>query len=201
MVTDVSFQPLNDYMVSASSDSTWSFHNVQQGVSLAKFEEEAPISQIEFHPDGLVLAVGLKTGVIKVYDIRDQKVAMELQGPQSEVKKIAFSNKGTYLAAAWKDQDICRIYSLHKQCQFTDIAHGGIAVNDISFDHYGGYLLTSAANQVSFYQYRTWPKPQGVIRPFEPNHSLYARFSGSCKHVFAASDIYGSLKVYKLNQA
>lgn len=58
-------------MVTASSDSTWSFHNVQLGVSLAKFQEEAPITQIEFHPDGLVLAVGLKTGAIKVYDIRD----------------------------------------------------------------------------------------------------------------------------------
>lgn len=133
-------------MLSASTDSTWSFHNVQQGVSLAKFEEEAPISQIEFHPDGLVFAVGLKTGVIKVYDIRDQKVAMELQGPTSEVKKISFSNKGTYLAAAWKDQDICRVYSLHKQCQYTDIAHSGIAVNDLSFDHFGGYLMTTNAN-------------------------------------------------------
>ena len=147
VVSDVSFQPLNDYMVSASSDSTWSFHNVQKGVSLAKFQEDAAVSQIEFHPDGLVLAVGLKTGAIKVYDIRDQKVAMELQGPSaSEVKKIAFSNKGTYLAASWKDHDVCRIYSLHKQCQFTDIANGGIAVNDIAFDQYGGYLLTAAAN-------------------------------------------------------
>ena len=72
---------------------------------------------------------------------------MELQGPSaSEVKKIAFSNKGTYLAASWKDHDVCRIYSLHKQCQFTDIANGGIAVNDIAFDEYGGYLLTAAAN-------------------------------------------------------
>jgi WD40 repeat protein len=52
-----------------------------EGTMLAKFTEDAPISSIEFHPDGLVLAVGLKTGAIKVYDIRDQKVAMELQGP------------------------------------------------------------------------------------------------------------------------
>jgi WD40 repeat protein len=62
-----------------------------------------------------VLAVGLKNGAIKVYDIRDQKVAMEFVGPAAtEVKKIIFSNKGTYLAASWKDQDICRVYSLHK---------------------------------------------------------------------------------------
>lgn len=186
-------------MVSASSDSTWAFHNVQQGVCLAKFQEEAPITQIEFHPDGLVMALGLKTGAIKVYDIRDQKVAMELQGPSSaEVKKLIFSNKGTYLTAAWKDLDVCRVYSLHKSFQFTDIGHSGIAVNDIAFDTFGGYLLTAAANQVSFFQYRTWPKAQGVIRPFEPNHAVNARFSSSAKQVFVTSDIYGSLKMFKL---
>ena len=199
-MSDVSFQPLNDYMVSASTDSTWSFHNVQQGVSLAKFQEDAAVTQIEFHPDGLVLAVGLKTGAIKVYDIRDQKVAMEFQGPQAtDVKKLIFSNKGTYLAASWKDQDVCRVYSLHKQCQFIDIAHAGISVSDIAFDYYGGYLATAAANQVSFFQYRTWPKPQGVIRPFEPNHAVSARFSASGKHVYASSDLYGTLKVFKLH--
>jgi WD40 repeat protein len=44
---------------------------------MAKFQEESAITSIEFHPDGLVLAVGLQTGAVKVYDIRDQKVAME----------------------------------------------------------------------------------------------------------------------------
>ena len=37
VVSDVTFQPLTDYMVSASLDSTWSFHNVQLGISMAKF--------------------------------------------------------------------------------------------------------------------------------------------------------------------
>lgn len=115
-VSDISFQPLNEYIAVAGKDGSWSFHNIAQGVRLGQWEEEAPISSIRFHPDGLVLAVGLKTGVVKVYDIRDQKVAMTLAGRDSEVNSLEFSNKGIYLAASWKDQDVCRIFSLHKQC-------------------------------------------------------------------------------------
>ena len=125
---------------------------------------------------------------------------MELQGPsQTEVKKIIFSNKGTYLSAAWRDNDICRIYSLHKQCQFTDISHPA-PVSDISFDHYGGYLLTSAANRVEFHQYRAWNKTAGAITLFEPSHNIHARFSASAKSVFATSDESGNLKVFRLKQ-
>jgi len=36
-ITDVSFQPLNEYVAVASRDKTWSFHNLIQGVKLASF--------------------------------------------------------------------------------------------------------------------------------------------------------------------
>jgi WD40 repeat protein len=38
------------------------------------------VTSIQFHPDGLVLAVGLQNGCIRVYDIRTQEMAMELKG-------------------------------------------------------------------------------------------------------------------------
>jgi WD40 repeat protein len=39
-ITDVSFQPLNEYVAVASKDKTWSFHNLIQGVKLGTFQEE-----------------------------------------------------------------------------------------------------------------------------------------------------------------
>ena len=36
-ITDVSFQPLNEYVAVASKDKTWSFHNLIQGVRLGTF--------------------------------------------------------------------------------------------------------------------------------------------------------------------
>jgi hypothetical protein len=71
-------------------------------------------------------------------------------------------------------------------------------VNDISFDNFGGYLLTTASNSINFYQYRSWPKPQGVIRPYSQHHTVNARFSTSGRQILATSEQEGSLKVLKL---
>lgn len=70
-ITGISFQPLNEYAVVGSRDKTWSFHNLFQGVKLATVKEEEEVTNIEFHPDGLMMAVGLKNGIIKIYDIRN----------------------------------------------------------------------------------------------------------------------------------
>lgn len=80
----------------------------------------------EFHPDGLVLAIGLENGVVIIYDIRTQEKAISLDGPNSSsVKNIQFSNKGFQIAVCWENSDICRVYSLHKQCEFVEIKHAG----------------------------------------------------------------------------
>lgn len=109
-----------------------------------KVEAEVPITAIEFHPDGLVLGVGLQNGDVIIYDIRTQEKAITLNGPIKEgastftgVRQIQFSNKGFHLAVAWEDQDICRVYSMHKQNQFVDVKMQGLPVQSICFDHYG----------------------------------------------------------------
>lgn len=41
-------------------------------------KENDEIHSIEFHPDGLMLAAGLKNGIIKIYDIRSQQEIMNI---------------------------------------------------------------------------------------------------------------------------
>jgi len=152
-----------------------------------------------------VLAVGLASGVIKVYDIRDQKVAMQLAGefPQtdantsSEVTNITFSNKGLYMAATFANQDICRVYSLHKQCAFTDISHGGNPINSIAFDVYGGYLATSAGKHVGLYHYRNWGETRSGEYSVNGPVSV-VKFGAQCKKLFLASQNDANLSVYTL---
>ena len=43
-ITDITFQPLNEYVAVASKDKSWSFHNLFQGVKLASFHEEQEIN-------------------------------------------------------------------------------------------------------------------------------------------------------------
>ena len=103
-----------------------------------------------------------------MYDIRDQKVAMELSGRDAEVNSLEFSNKGLYLAASWRDQDIARVFSLHKQCAHTDISVGeNNKVNSLSFDKFGGYLAISGSKNLTLCQYKNWTSPVSVIKPFE----------------------------------
>ena len=105
------------------------------------------MTAIEFHPDGLVLCVGLSSGKVVLFDLRTQEAATELAGLVSEsVKKITFSNKGIHLAVIWENCSKCRVYSLHKNCESTDIEHSGASVKTFAFDHYGQFLVTAAAN-------------------------------------------------------
>ncbi len=70
---------MNEYVAIGSKDKSWSFHNLFQGVRLQTFKESEEVTSIQFHPDGMILVVGLKSGVLKFYDIRDQKVIREIE--------------------------------------------------------------------------------------------------------------------------
>ena len=61
------------------------------------------MSSIAIHPDGLILAVGLRSGQVQILDIRDMKVAHSLEAPsQTAVRQLDFSNKGIFLAVIWE---------------------------------------------------------------------------------------------------
>ena len=56
--------------MTGSVDGTWALHDVNAGKVLVKIQEDSPVKVTEFHPDGLVLAVGLESGAVNIYDIR-----------------------------------------------------------------------------------------------------------------------------------
>lgn len=70
IVSNFSFHPNASLVVTGSIDGSWSLHDVNAGKVLVKIQEESPVRVIEFHPDGLVLAVGLASGAVNIYDIR-----------------------------------------------------------------------------------------------------------------------------------
>jgi len=85
-------------------------------VKLKTFSEEEEITSIEFHPDGLMLAIGFKNGLIKLYDIRTNNELMKIDDKvgYGEVTSLAFSNKGLLIAASWSLMKDCLVYSLRK---------------------------------------------------------------------------------------
>jgi WD40 repeat protein len=150
-ITDVSFQPLNEYVAVASKDKTWSFHSLFQGVKLAQFSEDQEINAIEFHPDGLMVIAGLKDGTIKIYDIRSHQEIFKMTDFKGDLGNISFSNKGLNFAAAWKSSDVCRVFNLKKLGKEVTEIKNTAPVSFVSYDNYGSYLLTGAGQSLNVY--------------------------------------------------
>ena len=82
-ITDVSFAPKAGLIAVASADGSWSLHDYEQGKTLLHLRDQGKITSLQFHPDGLIMAIGLASGKIQIYDIRDMQLAQELEGPAS----------------------------------------------------------------------------------------------------------------------
>ena len=143
-LTDVCFTPLEGLVAVSSADGSWSMHDYVQKKQILLLREQATITSMQIHPDGLIMAIGLSNGKLLIYDIRDMSMANELEGPsQTAVSSIEFSNKGIFLAASWQGSDTCRVYSLHKGFTFAELKQDS-EVSSIAFDQYGGFLAVGS---------------------------------------------------------
>ena len=184
----------------SSSDQTWSLHDYANGKKMLQLEESAKVSSIRIHPDGLIMAVGLSNGKIKVYDMRDMALASELEAPVegTAVSKLEFSNKGIFLAAAWTGLDSCRVYSLHKGFAFSEIKSEGSTVTTLEFDLFGQFLAVGSTESLSVFSYKNWKKTLVSLRPFDQGPVSHIRFDGSGRKIYVGSESVGSLKTLSL---
>ncbi|KAH9919113.1 WD40 repeat-like protein [Fomitopsis serialis] len=94
-VTGLAMHPTNTLVAMASTDRTYSLHDLTSG-SLESF------TSLGVHPDGTLLAVGTPASTIQVYDIRSGVVAASLSPPESTpftVKTLSFSENGYHMLA------------------------------------------------------------------------------------------------------
>jgi WD40 repeat protein len=62
------------------------------------------------------MATGLKNGVIKIWDIREQTSVTSIANWSGEgsICSLNFSEKGINFAAAWKGSETARVFDLRK---------------------------------------------------------------------------------------
>lgn len=117
---------------------------------------------MQFHPDGHLLAAGAKDGQIKLFDVKTgaQAATFTLNRP---VKTIFFSENGIWLAAVTESSSAISIWDLRKMAEIKSLETGSKAIDAISWDYTGQFLLTAGPEGLTVQQYskasKTWTEP------------------------------------------
>ena len=82
---------------------------------------------------------------------------------------------------SWSGQEICRVFSMHKQNQFVDIKHEK-AVQSFAFDNFGQYLMTSDGSKIQVFYFRDFTAPIATI--YEP--AKFVTFDITCTNIIAS---------------
>ena len=94
-ITGLSLHPSGHYFLTSSLDQTWSFCEIETGTCLVKSENDnSGYTCIQFHPDGLLFGTGLQNNSIKIWDLKSQQLATQLDGHTGEVTSLSFSENG-----------------------------------------------------------------------------------------------------------
>jgi WD40 repeat protein/serine/threonine protein kinase len=139
----------------------------ETGQELMKFVEKPEWPQaVAFSPDGTIVAAavaqGLETGMVKLFDVRAEKLLRTLpdpaQGPAAPCDAVAWSPDGTRIASGAQDR-VVRMWDAATGRQLWEgKGHSG-TISAVAFSH-DGRRLTSASGGIL--RNRPIPPPRGV---------------------------------------
>jgi len=153
-VTACALHATGDYWATSSLDNSWAFHDISNNRTVAQVQADAGLSDVSFHPDGLILATGGVDSRVKIWDIKTLKNVATFEGHKAKVVDISFSENGYYLATAAEDNAV-KLWDLRKLKNFHTInlpnEHNLSAVH---FDYSGTYLAV-AGNDIRIFVGKT----------------------------------------------
>jgi len=148
-VIGLSLHASGDYVVTASQDASWAFHDLHNARCLAHVQNpdsSAQFTSVSFHPDGLILGTGSSTNVVHIWDVKSQKNLATFEGHEGSITDIAFSENGFYLATASEDGSV-RLWDLRKLKNVQTHKFGkGVFADCLDFDYSGTYLATGGTD-------------------------------------------------------
>ncbi|CAO3669219.1 unnamed protein product [Rhizopus stolonifer] len=142
-VTGLSVHPSKDYFVSSGSDSKWIFYDFETAQSIMETVDsgnQSGYTNIAFHPDGNLLAVGTNDSVVQIWDVKSQKTAANFGDHSGKISALAFSENG-YIVATASEDNLVKLWDLRKLSNTkTFTLDEGYKVQSLAFDDYGQYL-------------------------------------------------------------
>jgi pre-mRNA-processing factor 19 len=151
-VCSITVHVSGDYVVTASADKTWAFHDIQSGKLLSTSHSTAGFHVARFHPDGALLGSGNSDGVVRIWDVKTGKEAATFNGHSGKVFALDFSENGYYVATAGEDNTV-RMWDLRKSANFhtLDLSDSGSTVTALDFDNSGSYLAVAVGKDIRLY--------------------------------------------------
>jgi WD40 repeat protein len=99
-ITSLSFNPINDYIVSSSKDgSAKVWDGVTGGSQFSLKGHTKTVNAAVFSPDGKMIATGSADNTIKLWDATTGEMKKSIDADSKEVTALAWSADGKYLAS------------------------------------------------------------------------------------------------------
>ena len=148
-VTGLSMHPLGDYAVSSNKEASWSFSDLNVGRVLATFSSIPPSSEtyenIRLHPDGLLVAMGTSSHLIKIFDLRSGEKAASFSGHNGPIRTISFGENGFSFASG--SNDGARLWDLRKQeCTRHIPLENSTSCSSVVFDESSQYVAIGGSS-------------------------------------------------------
>ena len=152
--------PVDNLACSFSADGTVAMMDLEQqqlALRLGAMREFSYLSGA-VHPDAVMLGGGTDNGALKVWDVRQMSVAVNLTDHSPKgVTAVDFSNNGYYVCTGDAVGDF-RCWDLRKlKCLHTE-SLASSAITSVSFDNYGLYAAVGAGSEVQTWQVKEWKK-------------------------------------------
>ncbi len=166
--------PWSQLACSFSADGAFACLDLERQVTALRIAEKK-VSDYSYlcgavHPDAIMLAGGTNTGVLKVWDIRQATIAVNLTDHSANgLTALDFSNNGYYVCTG-DAAGVLRLWDLRKiTCLHTETVSTS-AISSIAFDNYGLYAAVGGCGNgcgVQLWQVKDWEQ----IKNLEDAHS------------------------------
>ncbi|KAL6470246.1 hypothetical protein MHYP_G00213650 [Metynnis hypsauchen] len=144
-VNSITFLPFSNILLTSSADKTLSLWDARTGLCAQTFYgHEHSCNSATFSALGDTVASCDSYGVVKLWDVRNVSAMVTMDtGPQPS-NQVVFSPSGRVLAVSSNDASVklVEVASLH----MSSLLGHNDAVQSVTFDHKGEYLLSSGSD-------------------------------------------------------
>ncbi|KAL1632459.1 hypothetical protein SLS56_003701 [Neofusicoccum ribis] len=159
--TSLSIHPSGDILASTGVDKSYVLYDLSSNKQLTQVFTDAELLCSGFHPDGHLFAAGGRDGQIKVFDIKSGE-SMANFDAGGALQAIAFSENGTWLAAAVQGETSVQIWDLRKAASIKTLEVGS-TVESVQWDYTGQFLAAAGSGSVAVQHYaksaKSWSEP------------------------------------------